>query len=157
MKTIFVDFDGVLVYNILKDFNISKNSEVDNAKILRTETTINLDMINRIKEWNENGYSVKIMTGRKEYLLGDFTKNLLNSHGIQNMIIFYPKGRGYGTSEYFGYKEEHIKNALQIGFVELWDDDLKLLHYLREQIKSNFLKLIYYEYTPTKITTYIPI
>lgn len=141
---VLLDVDGVIVPNILEEPNTSNLKEEEFAKMVMKYTEANPNIIHFLRMIKALGKcKIFIFTGRKEHLLGEFTKKLLANAGIIDLIdgyIFYPRPNGYTKEEYYGWKKQVISDQTKIDKVLIVDDDKKLLSHLRESMVPQILK-----------------
>jgi len=81
-KTLFIDIDGTLLKH--------RGSE---SNILLKETEILPGVLEKLDEWDANGYTIILTTGRKESLR-EFTEKELLKFGIfyDKLIMGLPRG-----------------------------------------------------------------
>jgi hypothetical protein len=167
-QILFLDFDGVFVPNLFR----TKNKNINTANISSEEFAKTVQIYDQISRFFlnffdflqglfPNAYTL-ILTGRKESLLGDFTRELLRKANIVdkiNEIAFYPEDKSYQQDVYFDWKTCYIRGIMdkfKKAKAIVLDDDLALLKELRHNtmLPQRQLKFLFFEVSEIPTYTY---
>ncbi len=153
MKELWCDFDGVIVCNEMHNINTSNISSQDFTALVTkayNENPITSDTIKTImSEYQADGATVNIITGRKKSYLSEITEKVILEHSLNiDNIFYYPEEHAYVMADYYAWKASVIGQSIQLSQatqVRVIDDDKGLLEHLRENLVHKNLLLTHYE------------
>jgi len=156
----FLDFDGVFVPNALIEDPILKLSEEKFAEYLKRYTVLNPFILHFLQILLKKKHIIYLVTGRKQSLLGAFTKELIaNALNITLKVLeqkitflFYPEMNNYAWETYWGWKRSVFQQILNESSLMAFaiDDDRHLLEVLKYEVYGLRFILYFYEWTGKK-------